>query len=59
MPLRTARVLRFLFGNWYARAYLLVVAAAAVLVPLVWIGARTPISPASDLLEARDVLENR
>jgi hypothetical protein len=33
------RVLRFLFGNWYARAYLLVVAAVAVLVALVlWIG---------------------
>ena len=55
------RVLRFLFGNWYARAYLLVVAAVAVLVALVlWIGgARTPISPASDLMEGRDVLENR
>ena len=36
---RTVRVLRFLFGNWYARAYLLVVAAVAVLVALVlWIG---------------------
>ena len=45
------RVLRFLFGNRYARAYLLVVAAVAVLVALVlWI-ARTPILPASDLLE--------
>jgi hypothetical protein len=33
------RVLRFLFGNWCARAYLLVVAAVAVLVALVrWIG---------------------
>jgi hypothetical protein len=33
------RVLGFLFGNWYARAYLLVVAAVAVLVALVlWIG---------------------
>jgi hypothetical protein len=60
LPLHTVRVLRFLFGNWYARAYLLVVAAVAVLVALVlWIGARTPISPASDLLEARDVLESR
>ena len=29
----------FLFGNWYARAYLLVVAAVAVLVALVlWMG---------------------
>lgn len=29
----------FLFGNWYAKAYLLVVAAVAVLVALVlWIG---------------------
>ncbi len=45
------RVLRFLSGNRYARAYLLVVAAVAVLVALVlWI-ARTPILPASDLLE--------
>jgi hypothetical protein len=39
LPLPTVRVLRFLFGNWYARAYLLVVAAVAVLVALVlWIG---------------------
>jgi hypothetical protein len=39
LPLRTVRVLGFLFGNWYARAYLLVVAAVAVLVALVlWIG---------------------
>ena len=39
LPLRTVHVLRFLFGNWYARAYLLVVAAVAVLVALVlWIG---------------------
>ena len=53
------RVLRFLFGNRYARAYLLVVAAVAVLVALVlWI-ARTPILPASDLLEGRDMLESR
>jgi hypothetical protein len=36
----------FLFGNWYARAYLLVVAAVAVLVALVlWIGARERKSP--------------
>ena len=34
------------FGNWYARAYLLVVAAVAVLVALVlWIGARERKSP--------------
>jgi hypothetical protein len=40
LALRTVRVLRFLFGNWYARAYLLVVAAMAVLAALVlWIGA--------------------
>jgi hypothetical protein len=33
------RVLRFLFGNWDANAYLVVVAAVAVLVALVrWIG---------------------
>ena len=30
------RVLRFLFGNWYATAYLLVVAALVALV--LWIG---------------------
>jgi hypothetical protein len=42
------RVLRFLFGNWYARAYLLVVAAVAVLVALVrWIGGESAIAEAS------------
>jgi hypothetical protein len=50
----------FLFGNWYVRAYLLVVAAVAVLVALVlWIGGRRGISPASDLMEGRDALESR
>ena len=36
LPLRTVRVPRFLFGNWYATAYLLVVAALVALV--LWIG---------------------
>jgi hypothetical protein len=40
-------------------SYLLVVAAVAVLVALVLWMARTPISPASDLMEGRDVLESR
>ena len=40
-------VFRFLFGNWFARAYLLLVAVAAVLVFVVSMSeARTPISPA-------------
>jgi hypothetical protein len=39
LPLRTVRVLRFSLRHWYATAYLLVVAAVAVLVALVlWIG---------------------
>ena len=48
------------FGSWYARAYQLVVAAVAV-----WSrwcsgsGARRGISPASGLMEGRDVLESR
>jgi hypothetical protein len=54
------RVLRFLFGNWYARAY-------SWLSPpwpfwSRWCsgsGARRGISPASDLMEGRDVLESR
>ena len=51
----------FLFGNWYARAYLLVVAAVAVLVALVlWIGARERKSPRRLISwKARDVLESR
>ena len=54
------RVLRFLFGNRYARAYLLVVAAVAVLVALVlWIGGEKGNLAASDLMEGRDVLESR
>jgi hypothetical protein len=54
------RVLRFLFANWYARAYS-------------WLsppwpsgragaldrGARRGIPPTSDLMEGRDVLESR
>ena len=52
------RFLRFLFGNRYPTTYLLVVAAVAVLVALVlWIGVRRGTSPASDLMEGRDVLE--
>ena len=31
-------VLRFLFGNWYARAYLLVVAVAVLVALVLWIG---------------------
>jgi hypothetical protein len=40
-------VLGFLFGNWFARAYLLLVAVVAVWVFVILeVGARTPISPA-------------